>query len=222
MRYTTVLFDLDGTLVDTNELIMQSFMYTLEKFYPGKFTREDILPHMGKTLYQQFSFFSPNQAEDMVRTYRAHNEQVHDEWIQAFPHVEEVIEQLAEMGVKMGVVTTKQRTTAEMGLRYFGLDKWIGTLVCYQDTTRHKPEPEPVLLAVKRLQADPGRTIMIGDSEYDILAAKQARVSSAGVAWSIKGAEYLERFSPDYIIGDMRDVTAIVQRRPARMKREVQ
>ncbi|MFT9849544.1 pyrophosphatase PpaX [Aneurinibacillus sp. REN35] len=210
-RYQYVLFDLDGTLIDTNNLILTSFMYTLEKFYPGKYTREDIIPHMGKPLYDQMDLFGPDRSEELVQVYRAHNEQVHDELVEEFPRVLETIEQLAAMDIKMGIVTTKQRKTAEMGLRLFGLDKYMDTFVSYQDTENHKPHPEPVEKAMRALGADPARTLMVGDSQYDIQAAHNAGISSAGVAWSLKGASFLSTFDPTYLLNDMSDLIQIVK-----------
>ncbi|AMA71772.1 MULTISPECIES: pyrophosphatase PpaX [Aneurinibacillus] len=211
-QYEYVLFDLDGTLIDTNNLILTSFMYTLEKFYPGKYTREDLIPHMGKPLYDQMALFDPERAEELVQVYREHNERVHDELVEEFPNVLETVGELAEMGIKMGIVTTKQRKTAEMGLRLFGLDKYMDTVICYQDTKNHKPHPEPIQKAMQNLKADPARTLMVGDSQYDIQAAQNAGIASAGVAWSMKGASFLSSFNPTYLLSDMTELIQIVKK----------
>ncbi|MCI1693921.1 pyrophosphatase PpaX [Aneurinibacillus aneurinilyticus] len=210
-RYQYVLFDLDGTLIDTNNLILTSFMYTLEKFYPGKYTWEDLIPHMGKPLYDQMELFGPERSEELVQVYREHNERVHDELVEEFPNVLDTIEQLAKMGIKMGIVTTKQRKTAEMGLRLFGLDKYMDTFISYQDTEKHKPHPEPVHKAMQALGVDPARTLMVGDSQYDIQAGQNAGIASAGVAWSLKGASFLSSFNPTYLLNDMSDIIQIVK-----------
>lgn len=210
-RYQYVLFDLDGTLIDTNNLILTSFMYTLEKFYPGKYTREDLIPHMGKPLYDQMELFGPERSEELVQVYREHNERVHDELVEEFPNVLDTIEQLAKMEIKMGIVTTKQRKTAEMGLRLFGLDKYMDAFISYQDTENHKPHPEPVHKAMQALGADPARTLMVGDSQYDIQAGQNAGIASAGVAWSMKGASFLSSFNPTYLLNDMSDIIQIVK-----------
>lgn len=211
LQYEYVLFDLDGTLIDTNNLILTSFMYTLEKYYPGKYTRDDLIPHMGKPLYDQMELFGPEHAEEMVRVYREHNEQVHDELVREFPNVVQTVRDLAAMGVKMGIVTTKQRRTAEMGLRVFGLDPYMDVFVAYQDTENHKPHPEPVLKAIEQLGADPAKTLMVGDSQYDIQAAQNAGVASVGVAWSLKGASFLSTFEPTYLLNDMSELVQIVK-----------
>lgn len=210
MKFETVLFDLDGTILDTNELILTSFMHALDTFFPGKYTREDVIPHMGDTLYKQMERFGPEIVNELVETYREHNLQVHDELVRAFPHVKEVVQALRKKGAKIGVVTTKQRQTATMGIRFLDIEADLDTVVCYDDTQHHKPHPEPVLTAVKRLQADAGRTLMVGDSQFDIQAARRAGVACCAVSWSLKGVEFLRRFHPNYIIDDLREVLDLV------------
>ncbi|MFV9510585.1 pyrophosphatase PpaX [Tepidibacillus sp. LV47] len=212
MKYKTLLFDLDGTILNTNELILNSFLYTLEKFFPGKYNREMIIPHMGKPLYEQMEIFGGKElAQKMVEVYREHNLRTHDEYVREFPHVKEVLETLKQEGATLGIVTTKMLKTTMMGLKRFGLDTLISTIVSYEDTEFHKPAPEPVLLAMERLDADPETTLMVGDSQYDIQAAKSAGITAIGVAWSLKGPEFLKQFHPDYIIEDMRDLIPIVR-----------
>ncbi|TCS81809.1 pyrophosphatase PpaX [Tepidibacillus fermentans] len=212
MKYKTLLFDLDGTILNTNELIINSFLYTLEQFYPGKYNREMIIPHMGKPLYEQMVIFGDeSHAEEMVKIYREHNLRTHDEYVLEFPHVKEVLETLKQEGAILGVVTTKMLNTTMMGLKRFGMDSLMSTIVSYEDTEFHKPAPEPVLLAMERLGANPETTLMVGDSQYDIQAAKNAGITAIGVAWSLKGPEFLKQFDPDYVIKDMRDLIPIVR-----------
>lgn len=210
MNYQYILFDLDGTLIDTNDLIITSFLYTLDLYYPGKYTKEDLIPHMGEPLYDQMALFGPDRPDELVDVYREHNERVHDDLVTAFPGVQDTLQQLTNQGVKLAVVTSKLRRTAEMGLRLFDLDRYMDSVVCYQDTEKHKPDPDPLLLAMKELGADPARTLMIGDSQYDILSATNAGVDSAGVAWSWKGADFLRSFSPTYMLNEMKDLLEIV------------
>lgn len=212
LKYQTVLFDLDGTLIDTNELILTSFLYVLEKHLPGKFTREDIIPHMGGTLYEQMEHFGGAELRDLfVQEYREHNEIIHDEYVREFHNVKEALEELKKLGVTMAIVTTKQRKTAEMGARIFGIDPFMKAFVAYESTEKHKPSPDPVLKAMELVSADPETTIMVGDSQYDIQAARNAGVDSAGVAWSLKGPEFLKQFNPTYILQDMMDIIPIVK-----------
>lgn len=212
MKYTTVLFDLDGTIIDTNDLILQSFLYTLEHYFPGKYTKEDVLPYMGQTIFEQMERYGGKELmNELAAHYREYNVRVHDELVTEFPHVAEVIPKLAAMGIQLGVVTSKRNKTAMMGLRLFDLERYMKVVVTYESTEEHKPHPAPVLLALEELDADPARTIMVGDSEYDILAGKRAGVATAGVAWSLKGEAYLQQFEPDYILRDMREILTIVK-----------
>lgn len=212
MKYNTLLFDLDGTIVDTNELIINSFLHTLEKYYPGKYNREALVPHFGKPLYDQMVIFGDEEkAEEMVNVYREYNIQTHDEMVKEFPYVNNVLKELYDMGLTLGVVTTKMSKTALMGLKLFHLDRLMSTVVTYEDTELHKPQPEPVLLAMERLKADPKTTLMVGDSQYDIQAAQNAGITSVGVAWSIKGRDLIDTFKPDYVLEDFRDLIPIVK-----------
>jgi pyrophosphatase PpaX len=212
MKYDTILFDLDGTIIDTNHLILQSFIHTLGHYFPGKYSKEDILPHMGQTLFEQMERYGGKErVDELVDHYREHNIRMHDELIAEFPHVAEVIPRLHQSGLSLGVVTTKMRKTAEMGLRLFDLERYMKVVITYEDTTRHKPHPDPVLKALELLGADPAKAIMIGDSEYDIQAGKRAKVATAGVSWSLKGEDYLRQFEPDVMLRDLRELIPIVK-----------
>lgn len=215
MTYKTILFDLDGTLLDTNELIISSFLHTLEHFCPEKgYAREHIIAQMGLPLRDMLAcFHDTKQVEEMVQVYRQHNLGTHDEMVRAFEHVPEVIDELKQRNIMMGIVTTKQRNTVEMGLKLCGLDRYMQAVVTIQDVENPKPHPEPVLKAMSLLEAEKESTLMVGDSRYDIEAGQRAGIDSAGVSWSMKGEEYLRSFSPTYMLKDMRDLLGIVEDR---------
>lgn len=212
MKYPFLLFDLDGTLIDTNELILQSFEHTLEHYFPGRFTRNDVLPYMGEPLVTQFGRWAQTeQVPLLVETYRKHNVENHDRLVTLFPHVQDVLTELQEAGCRMAVVTSKMRLTAEMGLRLFGLNRFMETVVTIEDTDKHKPDPAPMRLAMERLGADPAQTLMVGDSPYDIMGGQAAGTATCGVAWSLRGREGLAGYKPDYLIGDMRELLEIAR-----------
>lgn len=207
----TVLFDFDGTIIDTNELIITTLLHVLEGKTVPPITREHILPHMGQPLVDQLKFFSgQTEVEELVRAYREYNLLVHDEMIREFPHVSEVLQLMHKRGIKLGIVTNKMRITTDRGLRYFGLDDLMDAVITMAEVTVGKPDPQGILLAVEQLGADPQKTLMVGDSQYDLLAAQRAGVQSAGVAWSLRGEAYLNQFNPDYMLHDMRDLLPIV------------
>lgn len=208
----TILFDLDGTIIDTNDLIINTFLHVLEQHYPQqKYTREQIIPHMGLTLEQQMQTFSGREeVADLVADYRTYNNLHHDTLIREFPRVKEVIAKLHERGITMGIVTTKIKPTTIRALDYFGLKEYMSTIVTVQDVTHPKPHPEPVLTALSNLGADPAKTLMVGDSAADIQSAKAAGVQAAGVAWSLKGVDVLKQYNPDYILEDMTDLYGVL------------
>ncbi|WP_059048781.1 pyrophosphatase PpaX [Paenibacillus senegalimassiliensis] len=208
----TVLFDLDGTIINTNELIIATFLQVIDKHGLGPYTREQIIPHMGTTLEHQLQTFSGQEdVAALVADYRKYNRERHDELIDEFPHVKEVLAELHERGVTMGIVTTKIRETTMLALERFGFLDYMKTIVTVDDVSHPKPHPEPILTALNALQADPARTLMVGDSAADLLCAKAAGVHAAGVAWSLKGEAELRKYDPDYIIQDMTELYAILE-----------
>jgi pyrophosphatase PpaX len=207
---TTILFDLDGTLIDTNELIIKSYLHTLEKYYPGKYKREDVLPFMGPTLTEVFGKMDPDQVEEMILEYRRFNLANHDLLVKEFIGVAETVDTLKKKGYKMGIVTTKRHDTVLKGLRLMKLDSYFNVIIAIDHVKKEKPDPEPVLKALEQLGSKPDESIMIGDNFHDILAGKNAGTKTAGVAWSLKGRDYLAQFEPDYIFDNMADLLTIL------------
>lgn len=210
MKINTLLFDLDGTLINTNELIIESFLHTLNKYYPDKYKREDVFPFIGPTLYETFESINPEKMEEMVEVYRKFNHEQHDKLVTEFETVFETIQILKEKGFKLGIVTTKIRTTVNMGLKLTKLDQFFDVVVTLDDVEHAKPNPEPIFKALEQLDAKPEEAIMVGDNHHDIGAGKNAGTKTAGVAWSIKGRDYIESFQPDYVLDKMSDLLAIV------------
>ena len=209
----TLLFDLDGTILDTNELIIRSFLDALGNFVPAHFGKEQIIPRMGEPLKEQLQHFSGlEDVSGLLAAYREVNLRLHDEYVRPFPGVVEVLSRLHRSGIQIGVVTTKVRLTTERGLRYTGLLDYIqpNGIVTFDDVEHAKPHPQPVLKAVDALGADPERTMMIGDSVVDIQSAKAAGVVPVGVAWSLKGEALLLESGARHIIRDMRELYPFV------------
>lgn len=209
----TILFDLDGTILDTNDLIIESFIQSLKGVVPEPFGREHIIPSMGQPLSAQMQLFSGlEDVSHLVAAYREINLRLHDDYVKPFPGVQEVLAGLQAHGIQLGIVTTKMRMTTERGLRYAGLYDYIMPrgIVTIDDVMNPKPHPEPVLMAVEALGADPAATLMVGDSVVDIEAAEAAGVASVGVAWSLKGEEKLRQSGARHIIHDMRELYELV------------
>ncbi|MFB5677320.1 pyrophosphatase PpaX [Paenibacillus terreus] len=207
----TILFDLDGTIIDTNELIITSFLHVLKGKTPQPLTREMIIPHMGGTMENQFQTFTGlADVTALVGDYRSYSMLHHDRMVKPFPNVLEVVKTLHEQGIKLGVVTTKIRPNTIRVLEMFDLISYMGSIITVDDVEHPKPHAEPVLKAIQELNADPAHTLMVGDSSFDILAAQAAGVQSAGVAWSLKGEETLRGYNPDFMLKDMTDLLDLV------------
>jgi pyrophosphatase PpaX len=210
MKIDTILFDLDGTLIDTNDLIINSFLHTLGHYYPNKYQRDDVLPFMGPSLRETFGAMDSENVEEMIVTYRKFNVENHDALVKEFPNVLEAVQALKEGGYKIGIVTTKMHDVVMKGLKLAKLDEYFDVIVALDHVTKEKPDPEPILLALEKLGSKPETAIMVGDNYHDILAGKNAGTLTAGVAWSAKGREYLEKFEPDFMLESMTDILGIV------------
>lgn len=206
----TILFDLDGTLIDTNELIISTYLHTLEKYYPGKYERADVLPFLGPTLHEVFGAMDPEKVEEMVLDYRTYNLANHDSLVKEFVGVMETIETLKKKGYKLAIVTTKREDVAFKGLRLMKLDQFFDVMIAYDHVKKVKPDPEPIFLALEKLDSKPEETLMVGDNFHDVLAGKNAGTKTAGVAWTIKGRDYLAKYEPDYMLENMTDLLRIL------------
>lgn len=207
---TTILFDLDGTLIDTNDLIIQSFLHTLGKYYPNQYKREDVLPFIGPSLKETFGGIDAERVEEMIKVYREFNLAKHDELVEEYDGVKETVAILKEKGYKLGIVTTKRLDVVKKGLDLTGLAPFFEVIVAFDHVSKLKPDAEPLLKALEQLGSTPEEAIMVGDNFHDILGGKNAGTKTAGVAWTAKGRDYLEQFEPDYMLENMRDLLPIV------------
>jgi pyrophosphatase PpaX len=209
-KIRAVLFDLDGTIIDTNELIIQSFLHALKGVVPESFGRDHIIPSMGQPLTMQLQQFSgQNDVARLTEAYREYNHLRHDEMVSLFPGVAEVIPQLRGAGIRLGIVTTKMRATTIRALELLGLYESMETIVALDDVEHAKPHPEPVEKAIQTLGLEPSETLMVGDSTVDIEAAIAAGAIPVGVAWSLKGEEKLFEAGAVYMLREMNELLAL-------------
>ncbi len=208
---TTLLFDLDGTLINTNELIIASFQHTLDQYYPQKYGRADIINFIGEPLETSFRKVDPERVDEMIQMYRTHNVAHHDELVLDYPNVMETIETLSKAGFRLGIVTTKRWDTVSMGLELMGLKPFFESVITIDDVERPKPDPQPVEMALKELGVEANEAVMIGDSPSDIEAGRRAGTKTVGVAWTIKGPEIIQAANPDYVIEDMKELLGILK-----------
>jgi pyrophosphatase PpaX len=166
---------------------------------------------MGPTLDESFGSIDPARMDEMIAHYRKHNWEHHDLLVTQFDGVYETLQSLAQSNYRLGVVTTKRRDMAERGLKLTNLEQFFEVVVTLEDATKTKPDPEPILKALSRFNSDPEDAMMIGDNHHDIMGGKNAGTLTAGVAWSLKGREFLQSYKPDYMLEHMSDLLDILQ-----------
>lgn len=209
MSIRTILFDLDGTLIDTNELIIASFTHTIEQYTDRPYTRQEILDFIGPPLKESLAKINPEKVEEMVETYRKHNIENHNSFVKAYEGVVETIQTLKDQGYKLGIVTTKMRNTVQMGLELTNLEGLFETVITLDDVNNAKPHPEPIVKALNNLDAKASEALMVGDNTHDIEAGQNAGTKTAGVAWTVKGRKVLDDLNPDYMLTNMRELLEI-------------
>ena len=209
-KLTTLLFDFDGTLLDTNELIFKTFEYVLEKYYPGKYGRAEILPFLGPTLQETFNIVDPENADRLIREYREWNIANHDRLSVEFEGVSQTMRKLKSDGYKMAIVSTKRNDMIYKGLKLLDVEGVFDVVIGMDDVVNAKPDPEPILLALSRLNADGEEALMVGDNYHDIVGGQNAGVRTAAVAWSAKGEDFLQKYNPDYMLHHISDILTIV------------
>lgn len=209
-RVRTVLFDLDGTLIDSKDLILSSFRHTLETHRGTAPPDETWLATMGRPLVTQLRGFAADEeeVEAMLETYLDHNLTHHDDLVRGYDGVTETLERLRGEGYPLGIVTSKKLEGTRRGLRRCGLpEDWFETIVTADDVSRGKPDPEPLQIALGRMnETDPGRAIYIGDSIHDMFAGGAAGTRTAAALWGPYDREYLAPARPDHWLDTIEDV----------------
>ena len=200
------LFDFDGTLVDTTEMIFQSMRHaTSSVLGRDDYSREELLANVGQPLPRQMEILDAEKSELLLEAYRAHHEEHHDALIAEFPGVDEALYRLRAAGVRVVVVTSKRRRSVEMALAKFpGLDLVVDLFVTMEDTTEHKPHPEPLLKGLELARDVPReKAVYVGDSPFDVQAAKAAGLTSVAVSWGAFSEDTLREADPDHLVPDI-------------------
>ena len=203
--FGAALFDFDGTLVDTTDLIYQSMRHATGEVLGREISRDVLMANVGQPLPRQMELLSAEHAEALLDSYQLHNEANHDALIREFPGVEESLARLKAAGVRVGVVTSKRRFSVDMALKNLPdlgdvVDQWV----TMEDTTEHKPRPEPLLKGLEMLGNVPReQAAYVGDSPFDVTAAKAAGVESVAVSWGAFSEDALRAAEPDQLVPDL-------------------
>lgn len=211
MPFLNYLFDLDGTLIDSIDLIFRAYRHTAERHLAVAPPDAIWLAGLGTPLRTQLAEVTddPELIEKMVVTYRAYHQEHHDGSIRLYPEIAEVLKVLFERGARLGIVTSKLRPGAERGLAATGIAERFHVLVSADEVKRAKPDPEPVERALEKLGADGETTVFIGDSPHDIAAGRAAGVRTAAALWGPFHNEELAKAGPDYLLGTPSEILSL-------------
>lgn len=183
VRFPVVLFDLDGTVVDSGGIILASMRYATRTVLGREIPDEALMAAVGGPgLEHQMRAFGPEHVEELIRVYREHNEPLHDE-LRICVGMDDLLVALKEQGRKLGIVSAKRRRTVELAFARVEVGHLFDVVVGGDEHERQKPEPDLLLLALERLGADPDTAAYVGDSPFDMQAAKAAGMHAVGVTW---------------------------------------
>lgn len=205
-----VLFDLDGTLIDTIAMILASMRYTTERVLGEPLPDEELLRNVGVPLAVQMREFSEEHADELLRVYREHNAAVHDELIREYEGTEAALVELRRRGFRLGIVTSKLNAIAHRGLDCFGLGEYFDFVIGADDVHIHKPDPHPLLEAARRLDLDPASCAYVGDAPHDMLAAKAAGMIAIAATWGAHTADRVLEGHPDYVIAHISELLEVL------------
>ena len=212
------LFDLDGTVLDTYAPILESMRYATKTVFGEALPDSKLVSMVGQPLVTQMQAFAAERgcgsevADELTRVYREYNERDLDEKSFPFPGIPEAIASLKNAGFTVGVVTSKRAVLATKSLKAHGLFDVFACVNGAEDSTAHKPDPDPLLTAAKKLGVSPDRCVYVGDSPYDLQAAHAANMPCVGVAWGkFFGREILLEQMPSVLIASPEELVGAVE-----------
>lgn len=201
-----LFFDLDGTLINTNELVINSFKHTIKTHLNIDYEREKIVKFFGEPLRNSLERLDQGDVDAMLQTFLIYNEANHDPLISLFPGVLEGLELFKALGFKLAVVTSKRRKMAERGLELLGIINLFDVIVTPEDTIIHKPHKDPCIYGLNALGLSSDEAMMVGDSSFDILCGKAAGLITCAVNYTLIPKEELEKAECNFFVDSIRDI----------------
>jgi pyrophosphatase PpaX len=196
----TLIFDFDGTLIDTNQIIKMGLNLFARAYSGKRLSVTELEMLTGKPLRDQMEAIQPLRADEMTCRFRHWYKKRHDKLSQAFHGIDELFDHLSRSSFKLAIVTNNSREGVEMGLRHLGMHHVFPVVVTCDDVLEKKPSPEGLLAALDQLGSSPEEALFIGDSAGDLIASRKAGVANVLVGWTAIRRDSLMAHRPDFII----------------------
>jgi pyrophosphatase PpaX len=212
-RPYAVLFDLDGTLIDSIALLLASMRHTFQG-RPRQPTDAQWIEGLGTPLPKQLTPYveSDEDRERLVNRYRAFQHENHDRLMAHYAGVIDTLALLYQRGHPMGVVTSKGNTMMERGLKFIGADDYIEVAIGYDSVHIHKPDPYPVRAALEKLGYESNEAVFVGDSPHDIRSGNEAGVVTIAALWGPFRRDQLEPYEPTYFLDNIKELPSLLDR----------
>lgn len=208
--YDPILFDLDGTVIDSVALIRDSHRHAVNTVLGLDLPDETLIAMVGRPLIDQMREFSDNRAEELLSVYRAWNHAHTHELLRAYEGMDRLLGELTAAGRTLGIITSKSGPTIDLAFDVLPLRHHFTVVIAAEDTDCHKPDPAPIHLAMERLGADPARACYVGDAPFDLQAAHAAGVAAIGVTWGFFAREVLAELAPDALVDTPAELAAVL------------
>ncbi|AFH49765.1 Putative phosphatase [Ignavibacterium album JCM 16511] len=203
------IFDIDGTLTFTNQLIFDSFNYIAEKYLNKKFSDEKIIALFGPTEDVILKQMFPDKFDEVRKDYYEYYHKNH-EIAQLYDGIKELLIEIKKAGMLLGIFTGKGRTSSLITLNFLGIRDLFDMIVTGDDVKNHKPSPEGIIKFIKTFNLKPKEVMMIGDAPSDIKAAREAGVHIASVVWDSYSADEVRKLNKETVFETVNELRKFI------------
>lgn len=209
-NYKAVFFDLDGTLADTDLMIVMTMAKIFEEYRPEyKPTLKELISFSGPPLSESMLKFFPKELnKELVSRFRELSPKLYDKYVKSFPGVKETLSSLKNHGIHTAVITSKMREPTIYTLKMLGIYEYFDVLICVDDVKKPKPDPEGMLKALDAVKLSNEDVLYVGDTYTDYVVANECSVDCALVGWGLRGVP--KEANPNYVLKEFKDLEDLI------------